>query len=144
MGEGRCKLHGGRSFHGFLHPCYKDGKYAKYEIVVTGERYAGKCVVVNDAKVAFDEEGRCLGIVRIGTGPELVPRGPCARREDLCGKISDQVGEVGRPQAVRAWPSAFADGFMSDELLLLLGCRLALSQGHQSHRCGQKGDAAGV
>jgi len=82
VGEGRCKLHGGRSLRGFLHPRYRHGRYAEYEIVVTGERYAGRRMGVNDAKVAFDDEGRCLGIVRIGTGPEIDPPLPL-RPQDL-------------------------------------------------------------
>jgi len=79
VGEGRCKLHGGRSLRAFLHPRYRHGRY---EIVVTSERYAGRRMGVNDAKVAFDDEGRCVGIVRIGTGPDIDP--PMALRpQDL-------------------------------------------------------------
>jgi len=76
VGEGRCKLHGGRSPRGPLHPRYKHGRYAKYEVVVTWQGGQAMRVGVNDAKVQFDEQGRCLGIVQIGTGPEIDPPRP--------------------------------------------------------------------
>lgn len=63
VGEGRCKLHGGRSPRGFLHPRYKHGRYAEYEIVVTCPRLRDKRGVVNEVVVEYDEEGRCRGIV---------------------------------------------------------------------------------
>lgn len=71
-GEGRCKLHGGASLKGHLHPRYKHGRYAQHEIVVVADSIRG-VVGVNDAKVLFDEGGRCRGIVQIGDGPMLDP-----------------------------------------------------------------------
>ncbi len=71
-GEGRCKLHGGCSPRGHLHPRYKHGRYACHEIVVTAEEVRG-VVGVNDAKVLFDDRGRCRGIVQLGGGPMLNP-----------------------------------------------------------------------
>ena len=62
-GEGRCKLHGGKSPRGLLHPRYKHGKYAKYEVVVTCEQRRGQRVAVNEVIVEFDSDGRCKGIV---------------------------------------------------------------------------------
>ncbi len=75
VGEGRCKLHGGRSLRGFLHPRYKHGRYAQYEVVVTSERSRGERVVVNEVVTEFDAEGRCRGIVILDQreGRELDP-----------------------------------------------------------------------
>lgn len=75
VGEGRCKLHGGRSLRGFLHPRYKHGRYAQYEVVVTSERSRGKRTVVNEVVTEFDAEGRCRGIVILDQreGRELDP-----------------------------------------------------------------------
>lgn len=80
-GEGRCKLHGGASLRGHLHPRFKTGLYAEYRYVVYSARARGE-VGVNDAKVVFDEDGVCRGIVQIGKGPRLHPPRPL-RREDL-------------------------------------------------------------
>ncbi len=76
MGEGWCNLHGGRSLGGFLPPRYKHGRYGQCEVLVTSEKMRGECVVVHDATVQFDERGRCLGIMRIGTVAEIDPPRP--------------------------------------------------------------------
>lgn len=80
-GEGRCKLHGGASLRGHLHPRFKHGVHAQYRYAVYSERARG-VVGVNDAKVLFDEEGVCRGIVQIGNGPMLDPP-QRLRRQDL-------------------------------------------------------------
>lgn len=84
VGEGRCKLHGGRSLRGFLHPRYKHGRYAQYEVVVTSERSRGKRTVVNEVVTEFDAEGRCRGIVILDQreGRELDPPLPL-RSQDV-------------------------------------------------------------
>ncbi len=71
-GRGRCRLHGGCSLRGHLHPRYKSGRYALYEIVVHANEARG-IVDVNDAKVLVDANGRCRGIVQVGDGPSLDP-----------------------------------------------------------------------
>ena len=63
VGEGRCKLHGGATPRGPLHPRYKHGKYSKYEVVITNHRFRGKRLIVNEVVVEFDMDGRCRGIV---------------------------------------------------------------------------------
>lgn len=80
-GTGRCKLHGGASLRGHLHPRYKTGRYSDYRCVVHSEHARG-IIGVNDAKVLFDENGVCRGIVQFGEGPVLDRPVPL-RREDL-------------------------------------------------------------
>ena len=69
-GQGRCRLHGGASLRGHLHPRYKYGLYAAYEIVVTAEKARG-VVGVNDVKVLFGDDGLCRGIVQTADGQAL-------------------------------------------------------------------------
>lgn len=80
-GEGRCKLHGGASLRGHLHPRFKHGIHAQYRYVVYSARARG-VVGLNDAKVLFDEDGICRGLVQIGNGPQIHPPQPL-RKEDL-------------------------------------------------------------
>lgn len=80
-GTGRCKLHGGASLRGHLHPRFRGGSYAEYRYAVYSERARG-VVGINDAKVLFDEEGVCQGIVQFGSAPVLDRPQPL-RKQDL-------------------------------------------------------------
>ena len=80
-GAGRCKLHGGRSLCGHLHPRFRGGRYAMYSIDVFTEP-GRRTAKANDATVAFDDRGRCRGTIRIGKGPRLDQPIPL-RAEDI-------------------------------------------------------------
>jgi hypothetical protein len=64
-GEGRCKLHGGSSPRGLLHPRFRHGRFARYEVRVTAARIRNEGVMVGDGMLWFDGEGVCLGLAGV-------------------------------------------------------------------------------
>ena len=74
-GTGRCKLHGGASLRGHLHPRYKTGRYSDYRYMVHSEHARG-IIGVNDAKVLLMRmapAGDRAACRRPGPGPANPP-----------------------------------------------------------------------
>ena len=71
-GEGRCKLHGGASPWGLLHPRFKHGRFARYEVQVTSARCRNEGTMVHDGQAWFDGDGRCVGLTGIVQEGKLV------------------------------------------------------------------------